>query len=287
MFIPRVLEHHRRAGITGKVVLILDNAPSHPSLDELNGINKNFEVVYLPPNVTALIQPMDQGLISTTKKLYKKELLKRLLLNDEVQGAENFLRNLDLSDCLSILRVVWDSLKSSTLQKVWKPLLGDSIVNPVTDCDPHFNVPTNDNEHESPTDLSFSHDIVHQASQLLTEPDSSSEKSRDFLLKWLENERYDCGWEPLSDNDIVNFVTNGKCQIEVVNDIEEKENMCGIPDSQEIKPSEALEGLQKFKKWMTSNTKFSQLHLRYVEELENVTKEEKFESRQNKLYLQL
>ena len=198
MFIPRVLEHHRRAGKTGKVVLILDNAPSYPSLDELNAINMKFEVVYLPPHVRAFIQPTDQGLISTTKKLYKKELLKNLLLNEKVQAVENFLRNLDLWDCLPILSSVWDNLKSSTLQKVWKPLLGDLIVNIQ---DPQYNVLTNYNETESPTDSTFYHEIVDQVSELFTKPDSSPEKSRDFLIKWLEYEHYECGSDPLSNND--------------------------------------------------------------------------------------
>lgn len=68
-FIPRVLEDRKLSGRTGKVILILDNAPTHPPLEEINSVNENFEVVYLPANVTALIQPLDQGLIAITKNL--------------------------------------------------------------------------------------------------------------------------------------------------------------------------------------------------------------------------
>ena len=303
MFIPRVLEHQKTIGIEGKVVLILDNAPSHPNLDELNAINMNFEVVYLPPNVTPLIQPMNQGLISMTKKLYKKELLKRLLFNEKLQKVENFLKNLSLRDFLPILSLAWESLKSSTLQRVWKPLLGDWFVN---NEDFKLDVPTYYNEPESPTDSSFSHEIVDQVSQLLTGPNCSVETSRDFLLKWFEDDHYDCGWEPLSDNDIVDFVTNDKCEPEVAIDIDEIENISvfeenrknnreiqnisvldvnrknnkkienisEIPKLPEITSSEALEGLQKFKLWLKSREKCSQLHLRYVEELENVITQE-------------
>ena len=53
-FIPRFLAHQRTSGITGKVILLLDNAPSHPNVDELNKVNANFEAVYLPLNVSAL-----------------------------------------------------------------------------------------------------------------------------------------------------------------------------------------------------------------------------------------
>ena len=42
-----------------KALLILDNAPGHsPNLDDLSD---NVQVIFLPPNTTCLIQPMDQG----------------------------------------------------------------------------------------------------------------------------------------------------------------------------------------------------------------------------------
>ena len=34
---------------------------------------------FLPPNVTALIQPMDQGVIQAVKKSYKKKVLSLLM----------------------------------------------------------------------------------------------------------------------------------------------------------------------------------------------------------------
>lgn len=43
-FIPAVKCRQRRDGIKGKVVLLLDNAPSHPSAEELNSIDPDFEV---------------------------------------------------------------------------------------------------------------------------------------------------------------------------------------------------------------------------------------------------
>lgn len=116
-FISEVLENQREIGKVGKVILILDNAPSHPTLEELNAINENFEIIYLPPNVTALIQPMDQGVIYTMKQLYKKDVLGKLLLNDNQQGAIEFLKQLSLRDILPSLRCAWNSLNSSTLQK--------------------------------------------------------------------------------------------------------------------------------------------------------------------------
>ncbi|KAJ8950691.1 hypothetical protein NQ318_012771 [Aromia moschata] len=60
-------ESKARDDATRNSSLILYNASAHPSSTELNEIIPQFFVVYLPPNVTSLIQPMDQGVISALK----------------------------------------------------------------------------------------------------------------------------------------------------------------------------------------------------------------------------
>ena len=44
-----------------RVVLVLDNAPAHPSEEKLVSHDGKIKVLYLPPNTTSVIQPMDQG----------------------------------------------------------------------------------------------------------------------------------------------------------------------------------------------------------------------------------
>ena len=68
-FLPEVRKFCRRKKIEFKILLILDNCSSHPDLSHLN---ENVEFLFLPPNTTSLIQPMDQGVIATLKALYKK-----------------------------------------------------------------------------------------------------------------------------------------------------------------------------------------------------------------------
>ena len=49
---------------------------------------------FLPPNVTSLIQPMDQGVLQTLKKRYKQKLLRRLIIEDGMGGTVvNFLKD--------------------------------------------------------------------------------------------------------------------------------------------------------------------------------------------------
>ena len=68
-FIPEVKKYCRRKRIEFKILLILDNCSSHP---DLSHVNENVQFLFLPPNTTSLIQPMDQGVIATLKALYKK-----------------------------------------------------------------------------------------------------------------------------------------------------------------------------------------------------------------------
>lgn len=47
-----------------RIILFIDNCPAHPKGVEL----KNIKLVYLPPNSTSKLQPMDQGIIKVLKQ---------------------------------------------------------------------------------------------------------------------------------------------------------------------------------------------------------------------------
>ena len=49
-----------------KIALVLDNATCHPKITL-----SNIELVFLPPNTTSHIQPMDQGIIANFKRHYR------------------------------------------------------------------------------------------------------------------------------------------------------------------------------------------------------------------------
>ena len=55
------------------VLFIVDNCPAHPVVDNLS----NMKVVFLPPNATSRLQPMDQGVIHALKAGYRKKLLSK------------------------------------------------------------------------------------------------------------------------------------------------------------------------------------------------------------------
>ena len=131
VFIASVKE--RMSSETDKFLLILDNAPCHPSLNFLDAIDPQFQVVFLPPNVTALVQPMDQGVIESMKKHYKATFLKALVLSETVksQDIKTFYKNWNLLDTASAVASAWTCVPQSALTKAWKNLIDQPSVSDV------------------------------------------------------------------------------------------------------------------------------------------------------------
>jgi len=55
----------KELGQEEKAILFLDNCAAHPSEEELMSDDGKIMAKFLPPNVTALIQPMDQGVLES------------------------------------------------------------------------------------------------------------------------------------------------------------------------------------------------------------------------------
>ncbi|GFX27707.1 tigger transposable element-derived protein 1 [Trichonephila clavipes] len=66
-YVPEVEAYVKKKSLDFKVLLIVDNSASHPQLE-----HPNVQLVFLPPNTTILIQPLDQGIIANLKKYYIK-----------------------------------------------------------------------------------------------------------------------------------------------------------------------------------------------------------------------
>ena len=66
-----------------KAVLLLDNAPAHPGSSKLSSKDGKIKVMFLPPNTTSLIQPMDQGVIESAKRQYRNIFLQQCLVVTE------------------------------------------------------------------------------------------------------------------------------------------------------------------------------------------------------------
>ena len=72
-FCPAIKKYCEDIGVTPRALLVLDNAPGHPI--ELGTLCNDFpvEVVFLPPNTTSILQPIDHWALSSFQSiLFKK-----------------------------------------------------------------------------------------------------------------------------------------------------------------------------------------------------------------------
>jgi hypothetical protein len=81
--LPEVKSYYQEEGLDERILLLLDNAPGHPK--HLGNAIPGVEIIYMPPNTTSLIQPMDQGVIRSFKAKY---LTNFLMQCTEVQGED-------------------------------------------------------------------------------------------------------------------------------------------------------------------------------------------------------
>ena len=69
-FCPAVKTYCEKHNFEKKALLLMDNAPGHPVDLDSSSTGIKVEVVFLPPNTTSLLQPMDQGTITAFNAYY-------------------------------------------------------------------------------------------------------------------------------------------------------------------------------------------------------------------------
>jgi len=72
-----------------KALVIMDNCPIHPQIEQLTSDDNKIRCMFLPANTISLLQPMDQGVIYTVKRLYKKKLLNEILEVEDSAAGED------------------------------------------------------------------------------------------------------------------------------------------------------------------------------------------------------
>ncbi|KAG0442138.1 Tigger transposable element-derived protein 4 [Dictyocoela muelleri] len=102
-----------------KILLILDNAPSHPNLSF-----SNIELCFLPKNTTALIQPCDQGIIKAFKNNYNNILTNFIIDSaDFSDNIENCIKSINILDISLIVSMAWKKVSKDVIINCFNHML--------------------------------------------------------------------------------------------------------------------------------------------------------------------
>lgn len=134
---------------------------------------------------------MDQGVIEKLKRMYKRQFLRRLLLSEKDEGnVDQFLKKIDLKDCLYMLLDAWNTLTSENFKKAWHKIWNT--------------------EDEVIYEQDQSED-VREIVNLFQEIPGFSECGQDDVEAWINNSADDPGYQVLNDEEIVAIVQNEEC----------------------------------------------------------------------------
>ncbi|XP_053571576.1 tigger transposable element-derived protein 1-like [Bombina bombina] len=128
-FKPTVEAYCKEKKIPFKILMLTDNAPSHPRA--LMEMYNEIQVVFLPANTTSILQPMDQGVIATFKAYYLKKTFTAAITaldSDASDGATQnklkaFWKGFTILDAIKAIRDSWNEVSESALRRVWKKLI--------------------------------------------------------------------------------------------------------------------------------------------------------------------
>lgn len=229
-FVPEVRKWLKDHNFPQKALLLLDNAPGHPSEEELTTEDKCITAMFLPPNCTALIQPMDQNIIQFVKQDYKKNLLLRAVSKD--QPIEKTLKEFNMKDLVFALSQSWSALPSSTIKSSWKKLWPDIITTPSND-----------------PQISVTSEVIEQVA-------TETQISPEDLEVWCRGmDKEENVFLEMSDEDIIKEVSNN-----TTNDQEDNDDV--IATAPQVTDQDAVNAFELGLQWAEENgTSYNELLL--------------------------
>lgn len=199
----------------------------------------------MPPNVTSVIQPQDQGIISALKRLYKRNLLRSLINNEEI-SYEDFVKSIDVYQVMVQLDAAWEAVKESTLRNCWSKLLGKSS----DSIEPEF--------------IDFR--------GLLDQIPGLNYIDDDVLELWLNEDRHDKGFAIYEDEFIVTAVKEGMDPLELLEADEYLEENLPVNSSiaisdtpqTELSKEFVLESIKSSLEWAKANENPNQILISHL-----------------------
>ena len=244
-FVPAVKSHQRSQNIRSpKALLLIDNCSAHP--DELSSRDGSVTCLFLPPNTTSLIQPMDQGILQAMKNRYKRKLLQKVICSqdiDQTQSIKDIVKLHTVKDALYMLSDAWYEGSPESICKAYDKLRIHSD-NSEPNSHPEFR---EDNIAESMVEM------LEHVQQLDSEEMPNAHDVEDWLN--LENELPTS--PQMSDEEILATVVGDSTESESVCSDEEDEG----EDEKIVSTKEAAQCFKKCLSWMESQNDIDPVQL--------------------------
>ena len=112
IFVPAVKEHFRAVALPegSKAILLLDGSRAHPHEAEL--ASENVFTIFLPASVTALLQPMDQGI--------RRDFMRNFV---SPRGRlQAMAPHCSVHDAVLDVACAWDAVPGTVLSRAWRKL---------------------------------------------------------------------------------------------------------------------------------------------------------------------
>lgn len=241
MIYLQVRKFSAESNLPPKAILLLDNCSAHAPIESLHTADSNIIAMLLPPNVTAVVQPMDQNPIKITKLKYRNMFLTKIVAEENV-SIHDILQKHTIRDAVMLLKSAWDDLPRSVLQKSWSKILNWDE----NQFDEEDNIPL--------SDLIPSYDIykgiVHETQQLLLNIATDSMCSLDDIEEWNDD-----------------IFEESDMDVDVDNEEEVDPDGDSINESPPVAYSDALTAVNTLIKRSEHNKEYSNKHIANLIEL--------------------
>ena len=95
-------------------LLLLDNFSCHMvNTDNLN----NLKLLFLPPNTTSKLQPLDQGIIYSLKRKFQTKIYQEKIIM--LENKDEVKKNISLVVAIEPFLESWDEVKNKTIFNCW------------------------------------------------------------------------------------------------------------------------------------------------------------------------
>ena len=103
------------------ILLLLDGAGCHPNDLASPGRYSNIKVIFLPPNTTSVLQPLDLGIIKNFKVHYRQLLLRYVCAQiEECSTANEIIKSVTVLNAIRWVAEAWKMVSATTIRKCFR-----------------------------------------------------------------------------------------------------------------------------------------------------------------------